>query len=440
MIIALTLFCSLLYFPDFDNQQAQRASALVVMAAVLWITEAIPLALTGLLIPVIAIFLQLTYPLVAFREFSNPILFLFLGGFALAGALSRHSVDKMLARKLIRLAHGNFYRSAILLMFATSMIACWVGNTSSAAMMIPLALGMLGVVDKNKISAESRFLMIGIAYSANAGGILTIISTPPNAIGGAILGLSFIEWMKYSLPLFLITFPLMIAVLTLYFKPDKKIIMTDIVIERDKAAPVKTLAAIFLIIVTLWMTDGLISPLLNIESNFNSLVAIFAVFLLFITKILSWEEILKSVRWEILILFGGGLTLGMVIDESGLGALLIEQVAGLIEFVPMIIFLWIIVIFCIVLTEFMSNTASAAMILPLLFVLANQLKINPVILVLPATIAASYGFMMPVGTPPNAMAFSTGFIPQKDMLKAGFIINVLFSITLTSFFYLMFYW
>ncbi len=305
-------------------------------------------------------------------------------------------------------------------------------------MMIPLALGMLVLVKKDTISAESKFLMLGIAYSANIGGVITMISTPPNAIGAAILGISFSEWLKYSLPVFLLTFPVMVIVLTLYFKPDRKMTIGTMTFEKDKEAPIKTLAAIFLFTIALWMMDSVISPLLNITDSFNSLVAILAIFLLFITRVLTWEEIIKSIQWEILLLFGGGLTLGMLIDKSGLGALLVGNVANLINVVPMIVFLWIIVIFSIILTEFMSNTASAAMMLPLLFTLANQLHINPMILVLPATIAASYGFMLPVGTPPNAMVFSSGFVPQRDMIKAGLMLNILFSIILTLFFYLIF--
>jgi sodium-dependent dicarboxylate transporter 2/3/5 len=229
----------------------------------------------------------------------------------------------------------------------------------------------------------------------------------------------------------------MVTVLTLYFKPDKKKSISVLIIEKDNTAPTKTLTAIFLFTITLWMMEGILAPLLNMSSNFNSMVAIFAIFLLFITKVLTWDEIMNSIRWEILLLFGGGLTLGMLIDQSGLGALLVNQIAGLITSVPMFIFLWIIVIFSILLTEFMSNTASAAMILPLLFTLSNQLHINPIILVFPATIAASYGFMLPAGTPPNAMIFASGFVPQKDMAKAGLIINMLLSIILTSFFYLV---
>lgn len=438
LIIALCVFFVILYFPIIENEKVRHGLALLILVAILWVTEAIPLSLTGLIIPVFAIFLQLLSPREAFKEFAHPVLFLFMGGFVLAGALSRHAIDKMLAHKLIGLAHGNFYRSSILLMLATALLACWVSNTSSTVMMIPLGLGLLVLVKKNKVSAESKFLMLGIAYSANIGGVITMISTPPNAIGAAILGISFSQWLKYSIPIFLVTFPVMVFVLTWYFKPDKNMRIDEMIFEKNTTAPVKTLSAIFLLTVLLWIMEGILSPLFNIKEGFNSLVAIFAIFLLFITKVLSWEEIIKSIKWDILLLFGGGLTLGMLVDKSGLGALMIGQITSLISSVPMFFFLWIIVIFSIVLTEFMSNTASAAMILPLLFSLSIQLHINPVILVLPATIAASYGFMLPAGTPPNALVFSSGFVPQKDMMKAGLRLNIIFSLILTTFFYFIF--
>ncbi len=436
--IAIIVFIILLYIPIFSNYKAQQAFALLVMVAILWISESIPLALTGLLIPVMAIAMQVLSPVEGFKEFANPILFLFMGGFVLAGALSRHALDKMLAQKLIKLAKGNFYRAAILLMFATAIIASWVSNTSSTAMMIPLGIGMLALVNKNKISAESKFLMLGIAYAANIGGIITMISSPPNAIGAEILDISFLNWMKYSIPIFIICFPVMVMVLTLYFKPDRKMSIADLVFEKKKDKYVKPLLFIFFLTVVLWMMEGILAPLLQIDNSYNSLVAIFAIFLLFATKVLTWDEILKSINWEILLLFGGGLTLGLLIEESGLGTILITKVSGLITVVPIYVFLFIIITFTIILTEFMSNTASAAMILPLLFSLAEQMQINPVVLVLPATIAASYGFMMPAGTPPNAMVFSSGFVPQKDMIKAGLMINIIFAIILTTYFYLVF--
>lgn len=438
VLFSIVVFCILLCVPIFESQQAQSAFALLILVALLWISEAIPLALTSLLIPVLASFMRLVSPKEAFVEFANPIIFLFMGGFVLAGTLSHYALDKRIAQKLIKLARGNFYRSSILLMLVTSLLACWVSNTASAVMMIPLGLSMLVMAKRNIVSPESGFLMLGLAYAANIGGIITMVATPPNAIGAEILGLSFFEWMMYGLPIFCITFPVMVLVLTLYFKPDKQLSIGTMVVPVEKDAPNKTIAAVFLFAMILWVMDGVIAPLLNIKDGFNSLVALITIFLVFITRVLNWEEILKSIQWPVLLLFGGGLTLGMLIEESGLGIILVGKVSQLITVVPLFLFLWIVVLFSIILTEFMSNTASAALILPLLFTMSNHLHVNPMILVFPATIAASYGFMMPVGTPPNAMVFASGLVPQNKMIKAGFMLNMLFSVILTAFFYLIF--
>jgi sodium-dependent dicarboxylate transporter 2/3/5 len=438
LCIAVLLFCILLNYPIFQNQQAQKALALLVLVAVLWMTEAIPLSLTGLMIPVIAVFLNLAPAEDSFKEFAHPIIFLFMGGFVIAGTLTRYGLDKIIAHRLITLAKGNFYKASIFLMLATSLSACWVSNTAASAMMIPLGIGLLGLLKVKVITAESKFLILGIAYSANIGGVITMIASPPNAIGAAVLGLSFSEWIKYSIPIFLLTFPLMVMILTLYFKPDRKMRIGQIKILSEQNIPYKTIIAIFVFTVTLWMTDSVIAPLLNISGSFSSLVALVAVFLIYATGVLNWKEIMNSIRWEVLLLFGGGLTLGMLIDRSGLGILLVNEIVELMTIVPLFLFLWIIVIFSIVLTEFMSNTASAALILPLLFTLSTQIGINPMILVFPATIAASYGFMLPAGTPPNALAYSSGLVAQKDMMKVGFVLNFLFSLILTVFFYFIF--
>lgn len=435
LFIAVAVFIITLFLPILEDQTAQRALALLLLVAILWISESIPLPLTSLLIPIFAIILQLLPPTEAFHEFANPILFLFMGGFVIAGALSKHELDKMLAQKLIRMAGGNFYRSAVLLMFATAIIASWVSNTSSTAMMIPLGLGMLVLVKKDLVSAESKFLMLGIAYSANIGGIITIISSPPNAIGATILKISFLDWMKYSIPIFLLTFPVMVMILTFYFKPDRKMSIGKMVFKKKNGAPIKTLLSIFLVTVALWMLEGVLSPLLNVDTSFNSMVAILAIFLLYIFKILKWEEVLESINWDILLLFGGGLTLGLVIDHSGLGAMMIQEISSLVKVVPLYLFLLIIVISTIILTEFMSNTASAAMLLPLLYSLSVQMEINPLFLIFPATVAASFGFMMPAETPPNAMVFSSGYVPQRDMIKAGLMVNIAVAVIVTTFGY-----
>ncbi len=221
LIFAVLTFVCLANIRLFDVHAQQVAFALLIFAAILWFSEAIPLALTSLVIPIVAILTGLAQPVPAFGEFANPVIFLFMGGFVLAGALHKHSIDKQVALKLIGLAKGNFYWSAVLLMLATSFLACWISNTSSTALILPLGLGMLSLVTGANQSNNSRFLMLGIAYAANIGGVITMISSPPNAIGATILKISFTEWLIYSMPLFLITFPVMIAVLTIYFRPDR---------------------------------------------------------------------------------------------------------------------------------------------------------------------------------------------------------------------------
>ena len=437
-LFAILVLIGILFFPIFEDEKVNGALAILIFTAILWITEAIPLAMTALLIPVLVIILKIAAPKEAFAEFSNPVIYLFMGGFVLAGALSTHSLDRLLAHKLLLLAKGNFYKSSILLMFATSLTAFWVSNTSTAAMMIPLALGILAITDSKKATAEAKFLLLGIAYAANIGGIVTMIASPPNAIGAALLDLSFSEWFVYGLPIFLITFPIMVLVLTLYFKPDRKMLVPTIALPGKRSPKRNALLTIFAITVLLWVFDGVLAPMLGIESSFSSLVAIFSMLLLFTFKVMTWEQILKSIRWEILLLFGGGLTLGYIVESTGLGSMLVNYVMELSQHVPLIVFLWLIVMGSIIMTEFMSNTASAALILPLLYTLAQASGINPMVLVLPATIAASFGFMMPVGTPPNAMVYSSGFVPQKDMMKAGLGLNIIFSIVLTLFFYFFF--
>ncbi|TYB75861.1 SLC13 family permease [Bizionia myxarmorum] len=438
LTISILLLIGILVFPLFEDADVNSALAILIFAASLWISEAIPLALTALLIPVMAVVLNIATPKLAFSEFSNPVIYLFMGGFVLAGALSTHALDRLLAHKLMRLSKGNFYKSAILLMLATSLTACWVSNTSTAAMMIPLALGMLAITDSKNATAEAKFLLLGIAYAANIGGIVTMIASPPNAIGATLLNLTFSEWLMYGVPIFLITFPIMVVVLTIYFKPNRHMLIATVALPGERSTKRTVLLGIFAITILLWVFEGLLSPLLNISSGFSSLVAIVAILMLFTFKVLTWKQILEAIRWDILLLFGGGLTLGLLVENTGLGTILVSGVMDMSKQVPLVVFIWLIVFGSIVLTEFMSNTASAALILPLLYTLAQEAEINPMILVLPATIAASFGFMMPVGTPPNAMVYSTGFVPQREMMKAGLGLNFIFSIVLTLFFYIVF--
>lgn len=424
------------FFNILPDYSAQSGMIILIFAAILWISEALPLPVTALLIPVLAIVFGVLDPAEAFSNFANPIIFLFFGGFVLAAALSKYKIDQLISLRMLNLAKGNFIKSSIMLMIASAFISMWVSNTSTAIMMLPVAIGLLNYINKPGTSAESKFLLLGIAYAANIGGVATLIGSPPNAIGAGVLNLSFVQWLQYGIPVFLITFPMMIIVLYLFFKPDKKLNFPIIPpVPKSKNPKFTLLISIFSVTIILWLLEEPVSDLLNISGSFSSIVAIFSVFLIIITGLLNWKEIETKVEWGVLILFGGGLTLGAVLTASGFGEFIASEIVSVFGKINPLIFLWIIVLTGIIFTEFMSNTASAALFVPVLYTITLQMDINPVLFVLPATIAATYGFMLPVGTPPNAIVYGTGRVPQKSMIKVGLILNILFSVVITLLMY-----
>jgi len=244
--------------------------AILLFAGSLWVSETIPLPMTNLLIPVLAVLFHIATPKEAFSAFANPVIYLFRGSFVLAGALSNHSLDRLLAHKLMVLAKGNFYKSSVLLMLATALTACWISNTSTAAMMIPLALGILALTDGKNATAVTKFLLLGIAYLANIGGIVTMIASPPHAISATLLQLTFSEWLLYGLPVFFITFPMMVVVLTLYFKPNRKMLIATVAVPGEKSTQPNMLLLLFAVTILLWVFEGVLSPLVHITSGFSS--------------------------------------------------------------------------------------------------------------------------------------------------------------------------
>ena len=434
----LLLFIFVLLFEVFEDPAVNTGFAILLIAAVLWISEAVPLPVTALLIPLLASITGVLSVTESFINFANPIIFLFLGGFVLATALSKYQLDRWVAYKMMLLSTGSFIGTSIAMMSATAFISMWVSNTSTVAMMLPLGMGLIALAKKDKFSPESTFLLLGIAYAANIGGVTTLIGSPPNAIGAGIMNISFAEWLKFGIPVFVITFPLMILVLYLYFKPDRNLhIPLDLEFHLPQTKKLWMLMVVFGLTVILWLFEQPIGTFFDIPSHFNAVVAVFAVVLIGSLRILDWNEIEKGVQWGVLILFGGGITLGAVLEKSGFGAFLSSHLIILTENLPMILFILIIVTAAIFFTELMSNTASAALFIPLLYALAEALDQNPLLFVIPATIAASYSFMLPVGTPPNAIVFGSGLIKQKSMISVGFILNILFAFILTIIIYFL---
>ena len=428
LIFALFLIALNLLIPSVPLE-IRKGLAVLTFAAVLWITEALPLAVTSLSIPVLAVLLGILDVKAAFSSFAHPIIFLFFGGFALATALTKYGLDKFLAFKIVSVSKGSLFGTTILLFAATAFISMWISNTSTTAMMLPLALGIAGTV-----SADSRlktFLLLGIAYSASVGGIGTLVGSPPNGITAANLGIEFTDWLKAGLPAVFILFPLLFFILYLYFRPDlkRKVTIENFTLEMTKERIGVLL--VFLITVTLWLFSKKVAAFIGVHKYFDAVIAVFAVILLFAFRLVNWEEIDRGTDWGTLYLFGGGLALSHVLKVTGtskfIAKILTENVGGL----PHILVVLSVTIFMIFLTELMSNTATAAIFVPILITAASQMNLPPQELALPAGIAASCAFMLPVATPPNAIVYGTGMVRQRDMIRIGLILNVTFAVVIS---------
>jgi sodium-dependent dicarboxylate transporter 2/3/5 len=434
IIIALSV--SLLILKPFSGQ-VNTGLFIFLVAATLWISEAIHLTATALLIPLLAILLGVFPVKVALTNFSHPIIFIFIGGFSLAAALQHVSLDQKMAQQILQWSKGQATRAVGLLFLLTALLSMWVSNTAVAALMLPLALGMihrLEIEDHN----TSLFILLGIAYSASIGGMGTLVGSPPNAIVAANLHISFSEWLALGLPIVIVLLPTLLGVLYFSLKPKlPKQFSTE---EFSHAgSPTQTtphskeswpVLFIFFTTVLLWLFGKPIGQLLGINSYFDSAVAIFAVFALVASRQVPWKVIQDKTDWGVLILFGGGLTLSAILKQTGSSAFIAEAMASYLQTVPFIILLLAVVTFVIFLTELTSNTATAALLVPLFISLADTLNVSPNMLALAIGFAASCAFMLPVATPPNAVIFGSGLVPQKDMMKAGITLNVMGAVLL----------
>ncbi|CAM2901303.1 transporter [Glaesserella parasuis] len=431
LLFDIVLFFVLLNTLPFEPT-VSKGLALLVFVAVLWLTEALHVTVTALLVPVLAIGLGVVKSKEALSAFADPTIFLFFGGFALATALHIQQLDRLIANKIMAMAKGKLSVAVIYLFSVTAFLSMWMSNTATAAMMLPLAMGILSKLDKETHHNTYVFVLLGIAYSASIGGMGTLVGSPPNAIVASQLNLTFADWLKYGLPIMFILMPLMIATLYVVFKPKFDVTFEHsfekIELNRERIITL----SIFGVIAICWVfgdkINPLISGLLGLQGkigSFDSIVALFAAVLICITRVASWDDIQKNTEWGVLMLFGGGLTLSSVLGQAGASKVMADGIVFLIEGGHFYLIGLLVAAFIIFLTEFTSNTASAALLVPIFISIAQALNMPPVGLALIIGLGASCAFMLPVATPPNAIVFGTGQIKQSEMVKAGFWLNII---------------
>lgn len=443
----LLFLLTLVSEPVFSGMSvnAWLITGLTCWMALWWITEPVPIPVTAMLPIVIVPLISLDTIGNVTAPYAHPLIFLFLGGFMLSIAMERWNLHKRIALLTMLLVGTKPSQQIAGIMLVTAFLSMWMSNTATAVMMLPIGLSVIAMQQEQGINNDNfaKAVLLSIAYAASIGGIATLIGTPPNALLAAYLErsyqlqLSFSDWMLFGVPLAISLLLVCWLWLTqFHFRLDNLPSVDSRALYRQKLSALGTMhnaeklvLMVFSLAAFFWVFRGPLSNISGIKLD-DTLIAIFAASLLFILpvslktgqRILNWEDCQK-LPWGVLLLFGGGLTLATQIDNSGLSAYIATQIGqlGSINLVLLIVLVTTVIIF---LTEITSNTATAAAFLPLLGPVAVSLDTSAAMLVIPAAVAASCAFMMPVATPPNAIVFASGKLKIIDMVKAGLVLNL----------------
>jgi sodium-dependent dicarboxylate transporter 2/3/5 len=456
---ALFLLVLLLPEPEGLEPAAWRVAAVVLLMAVLWMTEAVPLAATALL--PLALFPLLGVAPVdrVASPYANPLIFLFLGGFLIALAIERWNLHRRIALNVIDRvgAREDFQIGGVML--ATAVLSMWVSNTATTIMMLPVALSIVprnagGAVDPERRGFAAA-LLLAVAYGASVGGVATLVGTPPNALFAGFMlenyevEIGFLQWMLIGVPVSLamlaITWVLLTRVLYQIRRRERpgarETIRESLRALGPASSAEKRTAIVFAVTALLWLSRPLLSQRLPVLSDTS--IAIAGALSLFVIPsglrkgeyLLDWEHA-ERLPWGVLLLFGGGLTLATAISESGLADWIGVQLTAFGAW-PLLVLVAVVVLLITLFSELASNTATAATFLPVVAALATSVGEDPIRLAVPAALAASFGFMLPVATPPNAIVFGSGHVTVPQMLKAGIWLDVLGAAVIVGSVYLL---
>lgn len=447
------LLVSSLVSEGFISPGANKVLGVAAWMIVWWITEATPIPITALLPLILFPFLGVMKMSEAAAPYANPIIFLFMGGFMIALGLEKHRLHERIALNLIRITGTSGNGIILGFMIATGFISMWISNTATAMMMLPIAISVIDLLKTEKENTpeieskgERNFgigLMLVIAYAANIGGVATIIGTPPNVVFVGLLNqfyeqkLPFGKWMLIGVPLSIVLLTACYFIITRLVFPNnlKKVHGSDALIQQklkelgNIRKEEKLVMMVFGITSSLWIFQQPLNLLLGNDMLNDTNIAMMGGSLMFLVPsslkkfkfLLNWRDT-ERLSWGILILFGGGLCLAQGLSNAGIiqavGAAIAEQGSAvnwlLLGLITASIFI----------TELMSNVALVQIFIPVVFGIAVNLGLNPILLGMPVAIGSSMAFMFPVATPPNAIVFSSGQMNVKDMMKAGIILNI----------------
>ena len=445
---ALLLVTLLLPAPAGLSLEGWRTAGVAALMAVFWITESLPIPVTALLPLVLFPALDLSDVKEAAAPYANPIIFLFLGGFVIALAMQKWHLHRRVAITLVGAMGTRPTRIVAGFLAASALVSMWVSNTATALVMLPIATSVVLLLPPRAAGGgrDDGFgtaLMLSVAYGATTGGMATLIGTPPNALLAAYLdsvhgvNIGFGRWMLLGVPVTLVTLPLVHLVLTrVSFRlgdapvPGMQALIDEARAQLGRPSRGELAVGVVFVLTALgWIFQPLLARALPMVSD--TTIAIAGAVALFAVPVnlrrgeflMDWAST-RTLPWEVLLLFGGGLSLAGIIERHGLARYLGLLSSGLRD-VPIVVTLCVVCFLILLLTELTSNTATAATFLPIAGATAISLDQNPLLFLIPTALAANCSFMLPVGTPPNAIVFGSGLVSLPQMAKAGFLLNVL---------------
>ena len=451
LILAPLIFLIIVNLPfQLVSETGDMVIAVAVWMVIWWITEAVHIAVTALLPLILFPLLGVMNAADVGGNYGSPIIFLFFGGFVLALALEKVNLHKRIALTIIRMTGTTPNRVILGFMIATAFMSMWISNTASTVVMLPIAISVIKLLidDEDGFTKGDRnfalSVMLGIAFSANAGGIATVIGTPPNSVLIGLLEneydmeISFLKWMTMGLPFSILMVSLCYFVLVKWMFPCNHIqfstsanVISDELKKLGKISKEeKRVLTIFAITVFLWITRTLINhifPGLKLSDTIISLIGAISLFAIPLNFkkgnfVLQWNDTSK-LAWGILLLFGGGLALAKGMASSGLVDVITQAIQNG-GFSPLVV-VSLLIVLMLFMTELMSNVALVAVLAPVVAGIAIGLNIPILNVLIPVTMASSCAFMLPMATPPNAIVFASGYVKVNQMVRAGVILNIL---------------
>ncbi len=451
LVLTPALFLATWFAPLGLDPRAQRLAAVFIAVLIAWVTEVVPIYVTALLIGPAMVVVGVTDSKTAFAPYADPLIFLFIGGFFIARAMTRHGLDRRLARSLMQfpLVRGSPVRIRIAFMMSAVVLSMWISNTATAAILIPILLGTLPEDHEGNPGS-----VLAVAYASSIGGMSTLIGSPPNFITvrfleeQADIHIDFLQWMGIGLPAAL-GHALVVGLVLQWLAPPPPIESEVADVARAWSRGEVVTAVCFGLAVAGWTIPGIMRAVgaPNAEAVAAALpigaVAILAAAPLFLildkdrtTPVLPWHDAVR-IDWGLILLFGGGLSLGAQMFETGLASAISHWFLSITGIDTLWGLTAAMIFFTVFFTEACSNTASSNMIVPLAIAAAVELAVSPILPALAVGLAASCAFMLPIATGPNAVAYGQGLIDLRQMMRVGFVLNIVAALILLAVLWLL---